>query len=303
MRKILMFTGFVLLFFPVLAAAQKVNSRLLVSTDWLAKNGDKVVLLHIGATRAGYDAGHIPGAKFVGFGEITTTRGGVPNELASAEDLKKVFTIAGIGDSKRIVLYGEMQGLMAARTFFTLEYLGQGDRVSLLDGGLEKWKLEKREVTTKALMPTPSPFDPKINSSVVIAIDTVRDVSWSVLNQKPSNFSLIDARPPEEYSGKTPGAGITRPGFIPGAVNVFWLANNVVSGENPVMKPVKELRAIYEKAGVSATKMNVVYCRTGGQASHAYFTLRYLGYPVKLYDGSFAEWSKQADTAISLPGK
>ncbi|MBK8147950.1 MAG: hypothetical protein IPK58_06970 [Acidobacteria bacterium] len=49
----------------------------------------------------------------------------------------------------------------------------------------------------------------------------------------------------------------------------------------------------------SRNKTNVVYCRTGGQASHAYFTLRYLGYSVKMYDGSFFQWNKQDDTTVA----
>jgi 3-mercaptopyruvate sulfurtransferase SseA len=38
------------------------------------------------------------------------------------------------------------------------------------------------------------------------------------------------------------------------------------------------------------------------QASHAYFTLKYLGYDVTMYDGSFSEWSK-AEGAPVATGK
>ena len=41
------------------------------------------------------------------------------------------------------------------------------------------------------------------------------------------------------------------------------------------------------------------YCRTGGQAAHAYFTAKYLGYPVVMYDGSFYEWSHAKDTSVA----
>ncbi|MBV9067874.1 MAG: hypothetical protein JO093_14215 [Acidobacteria bacterium] len=40
---------------------------------------------------------------------------------------------------------------------------------------------------------------------------------------------------------------------------------------------------------------NIVYCRTGMQASMTYFVLRYLGYDASLYDGSFIEWSKAGE--------
>lgn len=39
------------------------------------------------------------------------------------------------------------------------------------------------------------------------------------------------------------------------------------------------------------SKLAVAYRRTGVQASHTDFTLKYLGYAVRLYDGSFVDWS------------
>ena len=46
----------------------------------------------------------------------------------------------GVSTSSRIVIYGDP--LAAARLFFTLDYLGGGDRAALLDGGLPGWKAE-----------------------------------------------------------------------------------------------------------------------------------------------------------------
>lgn len=300
MRKkgsLILFLFVSVLFFASFLQAQTLQKQLLVSTDWLAKNANNTVVLHVGTNRQSYDAGHIPNARFVAWSEITATRNGVPNELASAETLQAVFTKLGVGNTRKIVLYGDLNGLAAARAFFTLDYLGHGDRIALLDGGLEKWKMEKRPISTEAVTPNSETFTAKINPQTIITLDTMRDVSWSVINQTPSNLSLVDARPAEEYTGEKPGDGIVRAGHIPGAFNIFW-QNNIVSRENPIMKAEKDLRKLYEAAGVSANKTNIVYCRTGGQASHAYFTLRYLGYQVKLYDGSFFEWNKQTDTPV-----
>jgi thiosulfate/3-mercaptopyruvate sulfurtransferase len=36
----------------------------------------------------------------------------------------------------------------------------------------------------------------------------------------------------------------------------------------------------------------ITYCYIGLRASGSYFISRLLGYPVKLYDGSYDEWSK-----------
>ncbi|HEU4794589.1 MAG TPA: sulfurtransferase [Pyrinomonadaceae bacterium] len=275
------------------------RSKMVVSTDWLAAhlNDPKVVVLHVARERGHFDEAHIPGARFVGWGEITATRDGVPNELAPVADLQKVFERLGIGNDARIVVYGDNSGLAAARAYFTLDYLGHGDRVAFLDGGLEKWKAERRTTSTDKVEPKTARFTPQVRASAVTNLDVVRDFSWTATNVTSPNAVLIDARPVAEYTGANPGDGVPRGGHIPGAVNVFWM-QNVQSKENPVLRSVAELRKLYEEAGALPGRTLVTYCRTGGQASHSYFTLKYLGYDVVMYDGSFFEWSNTEGTPI-----
>ena len=272
--------------------APSVRSEMIVSTVWLAAhlNDPKVVILHVARARAHYDEGHIPGARFAGWDEITATRDGVPNELAPVADLQKLFARLGVGDDARIVLYGDSSGLSAARAYFTLDYLGHGERAALLDGGLEKWRAERRAVSTDLVEPKMAPFTPRVRASAIVDHDVVRDLSWTATKLASPSVVLIDARPVEEYEGTKPGEGVPRGGHIPGAANVFWM-QNVVSKENPALRSVAELRKVYEEAGALRGRTVVTYCRTGGQASHAYFTLKYLGYDVVMYDGSFFEWS------------
>ena len=272
--------------------APSVRSEMIVSTVWLVAhlNDPKVVILHVARARAHYDEGHIPGARFAGWDEITATRDGVPNELAPVADLQKLFARLGVGDDARIVLYGDSSGLSAARAYFTLDYLGHGERAALLDGGLEKWRAERRAVSTDLVEPKMAPFTPRVRASAIVDHDVVRDLSWTATKLASPSVVLIDARPVEEYEGTKPGEGVPRGGHIPGAANVFWM-QNVVSKENPALRSVAELRKLYEEAGALRARTVVTYCRTGGQASHAYFTLKYLGYEVVMYDGSFFEWS------------
>ena len=286
------------------AARQKeksptVRSEMVVSTAWLAAhvNDPKVVILHVARERSHFNEGHIPGARFVGWNEITATRDGVPNELAPVADLQKLFERLGIGNEARIVLYGDNSGLAAARAYFTLDYLGHGGRVALLDGGLEKWKAERRATSTDMIEPERATFTPHARANAVTNVDVVRDFSWIATNVTSPSVTLIDARPVEEYSGAKPGDGVPRGGHIPGAANVFWM-QNVLSKENPVLRSVAELRKLYEEAGALKGRTIMTYCRTGGQASHAYFTLKYLGYDVVMYDGSFFEWSNTEGTPI-----
>jgi thiosulfate/3-mercaptopyruvate sulfurtransferase len=187
--------------------------------------------------------------------------------------------------------------ISAARAYFTLDYLGLGERSALLDGGLEKWRSENRLVSTDDAKPAPAPFSPRVQAGTVTDLDVMRDLSWAAANLPSPSVALIDARPAEEYTGAKPGDGVSRGGHIPGASNLFWM-QNLVSRENPVMRPAAELRRLYEAAGATSGLKVVTYCRTGGQASHAYFTAKYLGYDVVMYDGSFFEWSNAKDTPV-----
>jgi thiosulfate/3-mercaptopyruvate sulfurtransferase len=270
------------------AAGLKVRSEMLVSTDWLAKRikDPNVFVIHIAAERKHFDDGHIPGARFLSSKEILTTRNGVANELPAVADLQKVFEQLGVGDTGKIVIYGENSPLLAARVYFTLDYLGHGDRAALLDGGFEKWKAEKLLVETQPVNLESAKFTPHPRPQVVARLDAMRDLSLEAVKVTGANVAIIDARPEEQYAGnQTP-----RTGHIPGAANIYWLTH-VLSRENPTMKPPSELSKIYEAAGLKTTVSAVTYCNTGMQASHAYFTLKYLGYDVMMYDGSFSEWS------------
>jgi len=270
------------------AAGLKVRSEMLVSTDWLAKhiNDRNVFVIHVAAERKHFDDGHIPGARFLSSKEILTTRNGVANELPAVADLQKVFEQLGVGDTGRIVLYGENSGLLAARVYFTLDYLGHGDRAALLDGGIEKWKAEKLPVETQPVKTEPAKFTPRPRPQIVAKLDAMRDLSWVAANIPDADVAIVDARPEEQYAGNQ----TQRTGHIPGAANIYWLTH-LLSRENPTMKPPSELSKIYEAAGLKSSQKAVAYCNTGMQASHTYFTLKYLGYDVMMYDGSFSEWS------------
>lgn len=284
---------------PKQVAGLKVRSEMLVSTDWLAKhiNDPKVFVIHVAADRKHYDDGHLPGARFLSSKEILTTRNGVANELPPVADLQKVFEQLGVGDAGRIVIYGENSGLLAARVYFTLDYLGHGDRAALLDGGIEKWKAEKLVIETQPVKPEPAKFTPRPRPQIIADLNAMRDLSWVAANVTTPNVAIVDARPEEQYIGNQ----TQRSGHIPGAASVYWLTH-LVSRENPAMKPPSELSKLYEAAGLKAAVSVVTYCNTGMQASHAYFTLKYLGYDVMMYDGSFSEWSK-AEGAPVATGK
>jgi thiosulfate/3-mercaptopyruvate sulfurtransferase len=290
---------FLLSFLASAAPAPAVRSDMLVSTPWLAEHlkDPKIVVLHVSRDRKAFDEGHIPGARFIALSDIVITRDGILNELPPAGTLKGVFERAGVSDDSRVILYGDTSVLPATRAYFTLDYLGHG-ATTLLDGGLPKWTKESRplaknnpEVKQGSLTLRPRP-------EIVVNINAAKDLSFAATNAPDASPVLVDARTANEFNGGTAASSeIPRPGHIPGAANVYWM-DGQASKSDMTLLPVAELRKLYEAAGVKPERPAVTYCNTGMQASQSYFTLKYLGYDTRMYDGSFSEWSNAKDAAV-----
>lgn len=265
-----------------LVALGATRSDMLVSTDWLAQhlNDSKLVLLHVSANRTAYDAGHIPGARFVALGDLAVTRDGIPNELPSAADLVKVLTGVGVSDDSRVILYGDTSVLPATRAYFTLDYLGHGDQAALLDGGLDKWKSESKALSKDAPASNVSgamtgTLTARVKPAVVVPMDEVKKMASTA-----GSATLLDVRSANEF----------KTSHIPASQNAYWM-DSQLSKDNQTLKSESDLRKILDAAGVSASKPVVTYCNSGMQASQSYFTLKYLGYDVRMYDGSMSEWN------------
>ncbi|HEX6098717.1 MAG TPA: sulfurtransferase [Thermoanaerobaculia bacterium] len=273
--------------------AQRVQEQMLVSPDWLQRRLGMVTLLHVGDA-ASYEARHIPGAVLLDSSSLLVEHDGIPNEMPPIDVLERTFRDAGAGATGTIVVYGT-DPLLAARAWFTLDYLGQGSRTSLLNGGLAGWMAAGYAVSAAPARPRPGTFVAHAAPQLVARLGTMRELI-RLRNQLGPNLVLIDARSAAQFCGEEAGPDVARAGHIPGATNVPYEANLDAGG---ALRPVADLRTLYLRAGVTRNSSNIVYCRTGVQASLTYFVLRYLGYDVTLYDGSFVEWSNAGETIWS----
>lgn len=265
-------------------SAPKLRPEMLVTTAWLAEHlhDADLVVLCVGSSQS-FCGSHIPGAREIKLQEIAVTRDGIPNELPPVDALRKVFAAAGVSNGSRVVLYGERFNLMAARAYFTLDYLGVADRAALLDGGIEKWNAEHRPVSTEVVKVKPAELKIALRKNILVDTQGMRDLA-----QKKA--TLLDARPKKEFSGEQLSEDVTEAGHIPGAKSLYWM-DMLVSRENPVLKPEAELLRMYAAANALPEKPLVTYCRTGMQSSFDYFVAKYLGYEPSMYDASFYEWS------------
>lgn len=254
----------------------------LVSAEWLKRHraDSGLVLLDAERSRAPFDSAHIGGARFIGMGSYTTKRGDLITELPPVEQLDSVLELLGVGNRGRIILYGET--LPVTRLYFTLDYLGLSDRVSVMDGGLPAWRAAGGAVTAE---PTPAPARAALTVKPNPGI--LADAPWVNAHRTDARVLLLDARTPEEYDGSKLEEGVARAGHIPGAVNLDW-TTTITDGK---FREAGQLKQLLVGAGAAPGKEIVTYCRVGTRASALYFVARLLGYQVRMYDGSMNEWA------------
>ena len=269
----------------------KVRDAMIVSADWLAQHltDDGLVLLQVGE-QAEYQSAHIPGAQFIQLADISTPRGqGLILELPSADQLKATFEKLGVTDNSRIVIYfGKDWVTPTARVFMTLDYLGFGDRTSILDGGMPAWRAEGKPVTAEVKQPKPGRFTPRPNTKLVV------DAAWVSANLNKPGVAILDARATKFYTGAEAGQ-MPRAGHIPSARSIPFSS---LVDENNKFKGAAALRELFSAAGVQQSDKVATYCHIGQQASLLYFAARYLGYEAHLYDGSFEDWSHRAELPV-----
>jgi thiosulfate/3-mercaptopyruvate sulfurtransferase len=257
---------------------------MLIDTATLEKelNDPALVVLHVGSPKD-YDEGHIPGARLVSLADISITEGALRLQLPTVHQLQEVFGKLGVGDNSRIVIYAGTDSVQSAtRVWFTLDYLGAGDRTSLLNGGLGLWKSEGRATSTEPVKPAPATFTPRPRPAAVADAAFIRE--------SKSKIDLLDSRTAEFYSGTSPGLA-SRAGHIPGARHVPYTS---LLDDKFRFRPNDELKQALGAAG----KLRVTYCHIGQQATVPYFAARMLGYEVKLYDGSFQDWAAHPELPV-----
>ena len=277
----------------ILLATVTGGDTVLVSPAWLSAHlGDPgLVVVQVDRDRAGYDAGHIAGSRYLPLAALLVGHDGVPNEMPALGVLDSVLESVGIGDDSRVIITGEP--LAAARLFVTLDYLGHGDRAALLDGGIPGWVAAGYPVGGGQPTITPGSF------TIELERERLVDYGWVRANLGAPGVVLLDARPAKDYAG-TPGSAQPT-GHIPGARSLPW--QGTLGGSPPRLLGEGRLMEMFRDAGVRPGDLVVTSCRSGMQASFLYFVARYLGYDVKMYDGSFAEWIRQpgAPVETALP--
>jgi thiosulfate/3-mercaptopyruvate sulfurtransferase len=238
--------------------------------------------------REEYDGAHVPGAVFVDWTrDITDPDDPVPAQVAPPDRFAGLMGSLGIGDGTHVVVYDHAGGQFATRLWWALTYYGH-DRVSVLDGGWNKWTAEGRPTTAEVPDPAPATFTPKTRPGW-------RREAEGVLSASRAGEALVlDARDEGQYTGAvTRGEG--RAGHVPGARH---LHADGLFGPDGTFLSDEDLEEKLREAGVPEDREApvVAYCNGGVAATVPLFALHRLGYRnLANYDGSWNEWGARED--------
>lgn len=276
------------------------DPKTLVSTGWLEAHLKDPDLRVIDASwylpdqnrngRAEYDASHIPGARFFDIDEISDQRSGLPHMAPPPEKFISRMRAMGIGDGHQVVVYDGAGLFSAARVWWTFRLMGKTD-VAVLDGGFPKWRAEGREVED---MP---PVMRDRHITVSRQNHLVKDVTQVAHAAKLREAEIIDARAAARFRGEAPEPrpGL-RAGHIPGSRNLPFAT---LLNPDGTMKPVAELRAAFEAAGVDLARPAITTCGSGVTAAVLSLALERIGHRNHaLYDGSWSEWGMYDDLKV-----
>jgi thiosulfate/3-mercaptopyruvate sulfurtransferase len=218
--------------------------------------------------------------------DLEANRLGFPLPPERAEQL---FRAAGVNSNSQVVVYDDQGSRFAARVFYVLEFFGHS-HVQVLNGGLKKWQSERRPLTTDSPGIAAGDFKPQANPAIIATSD------WVNAHLKDPHVKLLDARSAAEFKGERVQG--PRGGHIPGAVNVEW-TQVIDSGAIKTFLDAPSLEKLFSDAQVLPGQEVVTYCQMGMRAAALCFALRLLGYErVRMYDGSWEEWSARADLPV-----
>jgi thiosulfate/3-mercaptopyruvate sulfurtransferase len=240
-----------------------------------------------------YTEGHIPGAIHLDLWGVSLIDTDPAPLKAFMWMIEHVLATHGVDAATPVAVYDEQSGIRAARAFWFLEYFGHPN-VRLLDGGFTAWTAGGFDVTRDAAPPPRREKPVWTGQRQAHTLATWRDVRCALGKQ---DVVILDTRSDGEYCGTTVRA--KRGGAIPGAVHIEWTRNLTPDGD---FKPARELRKMYEDAGVTPNREVITYCQGGYRAAHSYLALRLLGYPrVRTYVGSWKEWGDREELPVEVP--
>lgn len=270
---------------------------------------------------------HVPTASFFDIDKVSShSEAQLPHMLPSEQHFEQCVTDMGVSNDDHVVVYDQHGIFSACRVWYTFKLFGH-DQVSIMDGGLPKWK--RRGYPTEGTQASPGSLSPNSsnnNNQLDHDFSIVGSQQQSDASQKPSkytanfhaelvkdlnqmqqiisdkSYTIIDARPAGRFSGKDPEPRQSLiSGHMPNSLNIPY---NKLLNEKGIFKSEAELRQIFTEAGLKVDDTGAVErpivstCGSGITACVLLYALNLIGVKfdrLNLYDGSWAEYGNPAN--------
>ena len=266
----------------------------IVTTDWLINNLNKVKIIdsswHLPNQKRDsikeYSNEHIINSVFFDIDKNSDQETDLPHMLPSVKEWEDIVSNLGISNDDNIVIYDNSDVISSCRCWYTFRYFGHDPSlVSVLDGGLKKWKQEGKPTVKHKT---------NINQSVYKAVankDMVKSKSDIDENIKLKNFKVIDARSYERFKGMVPELRINvKSGSIKGSYCLPF--TKIINKNNNTFKNNADLNQIFKEV-IDTDDNNIVFsCGSGVTASVLALAYSLINnkYTPTIYDGSWSEY-------------
>jgi thiosulfate/3-mercaptopyruvate sulfurtransferase len=232
-----------------------------------------------------FQQARIPGARYAHLDHDLSEQAGNGvnggrHPLPTREHVRARFEAIGVTDNTQVVAYDASGGMVAARLWWMLRWIGH-EAVAVLDGGWQAWvaggySQEDREPSAPA---TGGSLTLRPALSQWIGVDAV------LANLEGGSRVLIDARAADRFDGSNETIDAVG-GHIPGALNRFFRNNLETDGR---FKSAITLREAF--LSLSAGRPVIHQCGSGVSACHNLLAMQHAGLPAgALYGGSWSEW-------------
>ncbi len=240
-------------------------------------------------------AGHLSGALQVDpksirvsrkFGDLT-----VKYMIPEKADFEALMQKVGINNDKPLIIvpYGMDATDVndAARLYWQLKYFGEKN-MAILDGGLNAWIKEGRDISSAAATPTKGNWTAKGEVKSLLANSD--DVAAAAGDKRAS---LIDARPLPQFYGLSKRDYVFAYGHIAGAHPFTPDMLTRAEGGSAKFLSADTYRNILKQSGINPEAPAITYCNSGHLSSGPWFVMSEIlgNRNVSLYDGSLHQWT------------